>query len=71
MVKIDEIVLQNPWWKYGKEFERYDPSLSRVGDIFFHRCRLPLKRGNVYVIRGPRQVGKTTYLNHPGSVINS
>jgi predicted AAA+ superfamily ATPase len=62
MVKIAEIVNQNPWWKQGKEFIQYDRHIKRAQPIFFERKNIMLKRGGVYILRGPRQVGKTTYL---------
>ena len=62
MVKIAEIIEQNPWWKGGSEFVRYDPVMQKAGPIFFERRGLKLKRGRIYIIRGPRQVGKTTYI---------
>lgn len=62
MVKISEIVNQNPWWKRGKYFSRYDQNLQKVKPLFFERNELELKKGNIYILRGPRQVGKTTFL---------
>jgi hypothetical protein len=37
MAKISDIVNQNPWWKYGKEFVPYDRHLSKKKEslIFF------------------------------------
>ncbi|MDZ7264089.1 MAG: ATP-binding protein [candidate division KSB1 bacterium] len=62
MAKIAEITSQNPWWSQGEDFYRYDRNLSQASPIFFERKELPLKKGNIYILRGPRQVGKTTYL---------
>jgi len=62
MVKIAEINSQNLWWSQGEEFIRYDQSLGLAKPIFFERRRIELKKGNIYILRGPRQVGKTTYL---------
>jgi len=64
MVKISEINNQNPWWKYGKDFVKYDRHLSKAkGDLlFFERRELETSRENIYIIRGCRQIGKTTYL---------
>jgi len=63
MVRINEIVLQNPWWKHGKRFVRFDKNLQAVNvDVFFNRKQIELSKGNMYVLRGPRQVGKTTYI---------
>jgi len=65
MVKIADLIRQNPWWKHGRAFDRYDPHLSHhLGSSrpFFRRRELHLQPGGIYILRGPRQVGKTTYL---------
>lgn len=64
MVRISEIVSQNPWWKHGKGFVGHDRLLSKARDnpIFFTRRDFETIKENIYVIRGCRQVGKTTYL---------
>jgi len=64
MVKISEIVNQNPWWKHGEKFVIFDKNLKEAKEkpIFFERKRIDLNKGNIYVLRGPRQVGKTTYI---------
>ena len=64
MVKISEIINQNPWWKHGKAFVPYDRYLSKAqeGLIFFARKNIEVNKENIYVVRGCRQIGKTTYL---------
>jgi len=62
MVKAGEINDQNPWWRSGQAFARYDRSLSQATPIFFERRQLTIERGAIHILRGPRQVGKTTYL---------
>lgn len=64
MVRISEIINQNPWWKYGKDFERYDRDLVKAKQnlIFFKRNNFEPSIENIYIIRGCRQIGKTTYL---------
>ena len=64
MVKIEEISNQNPWWKYGVEFTNYDPSLQTFQKqrIPIERKKFELKPGRIGVIRGCRQIGKTTYM---------
>lgn len=64
MVKFVEIANQNPWWKYGNEFNIYDRDL-----VSFQNQRIQVKRegielgqGDIVVIRGCRQIGKTTYM---------
>jgi len=62
MVRILEINAQNPWWSQGVEFARYDKSLMEAKPIFFKRRPIETENGNIYILRGPRQVGKTTYI---------
>jgi uncharacterized protein len=62
MVKAGEINDQNPWWRTGQAFARYDRSLSKATPIFFERRQVPIEKGSIHILRGPRQVGKTTYL---------
>lgn len=63
-MRIEDLVGQNGWWKFGKDFWKYDPDLKRVKEEFieFRRRKIELKAGNVYIIRGIRQSGKTVYL---------
>jgi predicted AAA+ superfamily ATPase len=64
MVKISEVVNQNPWWKHGEKFVVFDKNLKEANEkpVFFKRKRIDLNKGRIYVLRGPRQVGKTTYV---------
>ena len=62
MAKIAEIVKQNSWWKHGSKFERYDSHLRNTEPIFFVRRKFETIRDNIYIFRGCRRVGKTTYL---------
>ena len=63
MVKISEIVNQNPWWKEGKEFVRFEKKF-KAAPIFFARKDIHFQKGNIYILRGPRQIGKTTYIKN-------
>lgn len=64
MARISEITYQNPWWTYGREFVSHDQHFAEAKGrpIFFSRKHLELDRGDVHVLRGSRQVGKTVYL---------
>ena len=62
MVRISEINSQNPWWSQGEAFVQYDKTLERARPIFFGRRRINLEKGDIAILRGPRQVGKTTYI---------
>ena len=58
------MINQNSWWKYGKDFWEYDKNLKEAKGAFteFKRRKIALKSGNIYIIRGIRQSGKTTYM---------
>lgn len=64
MVKIIEIVNQNPWWSRGEGFASSDLHLLKAKPIFFKRKEIILKKSNIYVLRGCRQIGKTTFLKN-------
>ncbi len=60
-----ELSILNPWWDHENaiELDRHLRELKRFP--FVHIPSLleeDFKRGNLYIIRGPRQVGKTTFL---------
>lgn len=62
----DLISLQNPWWKgeSDAEWER-EVSEIRKTPYYYHRTwltQLMLVPGDFHILRGPRQVGKTTLL---------
>jgi predicted AAA+ superfamily ATPase len=64
MVKFAEVANQNPWWKHGKDFHIFDPNLLTFQNkrIRIERKQLDLRIGDIGVIRGCRQIGKTTYM---------
>jgi predicted AAA+ superfamily ATPase len=55
----NKILQQNPWWG-----EQEDADLLHVSKSSFkiERTKLPIVKGKVYLIKGPRRVGKTIYL---------
>lgn len=58
------LVEQNPWWRDPTSIDR-DPKIRQLADAPFRRVpavldTLRLDRPNVYTLRGPRQVGKST-----------
>lgn len=61
-----DVAARNPWWADPNGLDR-DPHLIRLARSPFHRSS-PLLRtirvdeSNVYTLRGPHQVGKTTFL---------
>lgn len=72
LVRLAEIASQNPHWASPKDLDRTDPHLRRLRAAPLKIVRAPLApkvrpgkggpRGKVFVLLGPRQVGKTTYL---------
>jgi len=64
MVRFAELTSQNPWWKYGENFRRYDRHLNTLRNqtIKIERKKIKLQSGEIVVIRGCRQVGKSTYM---------
>ncbi len=69
MVSIEKIASMNPWWSKGSDFAGLDSDLlaynSERSVIKFER--LPsfysvLKPGMIYLLKGPRRVGKTLLL---------
>ncbi|GEP28426.1 ATP-binding protein [Cryobacterium levicorallinum] len=51
----------NPWWR-GSEWAARDPDLSEVAQAplrYESECLSALEPGNLYILRGPRRVGKT------------
>lgn len=64
MVKFGELTTQNPWWKYGKGFQRFDKHLSALNQqtIKIKRKPIQLQPDTIAIIRGCRQTGKTTYM---------
>ena len=53
MAKIAEIVAQNPWWKHGAEFVRFDKNLREARLLVEQNARMALEyadRGYVFEI---------------------
>ena len=69
MVSLEKLAMMNPWWSKGKEFKHYDMDLSNLGApptvIKFERLERLYARlapGKVFIIKGPRRIGKTLLL---------
>ncbi len=63
-MQISDFIVHNSWWK-GKEFLHEDKHLRDYKDIKYRWkpqiCKdILLMPGNLYSLRGPRQIGKTT-----------
>jgi predicted AAA+ superfamily ATPase len=62
MISIEELVKQNPWWVKGEAALETDPHLQELKkQQFIYHFEAEPKSG-INVFRGPRQVGKTTWL---------
>ncbi len=65
-MEFSKISNQNPWWKFGSNFEPFDPDLAKLRDEWtaFERRTIPLRPNEVTTLLGPRQVGKTALIKH-------
>ncbi len=64
MVRLSDINESNPWWRHGTAFSAFDMDLKRYSAQRFKvRRALPkMETGRIYMIKGPRRVGKTVAL---------
>lgn len=64
MVWREDIINQNLWWKHREEFVSYDRDLRELSKeiLKFERKPIEFEKGKIYVIRGPRRVGKTALI---------
>ena len=64
MVEIEKIVEQNKWWKFGSEFASFDDQFREFSNsiVKFERKEIELPKGQVFILYGPRQSGKTTWM---------
>lgn len=56
-----ELSRMNPWWR-GRDWQDRDPDLVAAADSglgYRSGCLKDLKEGGLYLLRGPRRVGKT------------
>jgi hypothetical protein len=65
MISISDLTLQNPWWVYGTDIS--DPKLDEYNNSKFKwtpriKNKIHLDQEGIYVIRGPRRIGKSTLL---------
>ena len=65
MVNISDLTLQNPWWIHGTDIN--DPKLEEYNKSKFKwipriKNKINLGEEGIYVIRGPRRIGKSTLL---------
>ena len=60
---MDELIRANPWWKDKKEIE-YDFHIKKVKEstLSWYPVIIPDFNQGLYSLRGPRQVGKTTWI---------
>ena len=69
MVSLEKLTTMNPWWSKGRDFKHYDTDLSNFNSpntvIKFERLERLYTRlapGKVFIIKGPRRIGKTLLL---------
>ncbi|MGH9089902.1 MAG: AAA family ATPase [Acidimicrobiales bacterium] len=56
-----ELSRQNPWWR-TQDWARFDPDLRKAAEHhlgYRSNCLARLEEGSLYILRGPRRVGKT------------
>ena len=68
MVSLEKLTIMNPWWSKGGDFKYYDIDLlsfNNKTEVKFERLERLYRRlapGNVFIIKGPRRIGKTLML---------
>jgi len=66
-MRMDEIHIMNPWWRdpEGINFDRHVSTFESCRFKYFPESlfkKIPSSKPGIYTIRGPRQIGKTTFL---------
>lgn len=63
-MQVSRLADQNPWWKHGERFTDFDPLWKSLNDapVTYSRGEIAFERGTIYLLRGPRQVGKTAWI---------
>lgn len=63
---LNSVKILNPWWENSDDIEKDDHIRAIIGKPFYFdhpiKQELPLTIGHTFILRGPRQVGKTTLL---------
>ena len=62
MLTVEDLVRQNPWWTAGEAALKTDQFLQELEKQRFVYDFGAEPKGGINVFRGPRQVGKTTWL---------
>lgn len=65
MVSLEKLAIANPWWSKGTGFALQDEKLRELLNpegFRIKRTDPSLEPNKVYVIKGPRQTGKTSWL---------
>jgi len=68
LIPMVEIDILNPWWK-GKEYIKEDKHIREFEEKKYKwkpklLAEIKLTPNNIFTLRGPRQVGKTTLIKH-------
>lgn len=59
-----KVIQQNPWWSNNEDISLLDINKAPYK---IQRKKLDLQKGTIYLIKGPRRVGKTIYLKQIAS----
>ena len=63
MVNMNELIRANPWWKNKAEIESdFHIKKVRQSSLNWYPVLVSDFKSGLYSIRGPRQVGKTTWM---------
>lgn len=60
-MRLTDLSRYNKWWGLNQDFPNYDSDLGRI-KFLINRYWKTFEVGNVYIIRGPRRSGKSTYI---------
>jgi hypothetical protein len=60
MVRISEVINQNPWWKDGADFIQFDQNFreAKAKPVFSRRKEIALNKESTYVLQVLSKLGK-------------
>ncbi len=64
MNNYEKIIASNPWWIQAEQFAYNDMDLGKKLFIQFSKKEPDIKINNIYIIKGPRRIGKTYWIKN-------
>jgi len=61
-MEMAKIIERNPWWQNKENINKDEKIVQALSGPIYFSPKFEIKKNNIYIIRGPRQVGKTTLL---------